>query len=780
MKKLKKFLLIFFAVFAVVIIGGLVYVKIKYPPEKVKAILISKMSEFLRREIEIKNVSVGLTGLKVEGLRISERPAFTKGSFVEARQFVIKPNFAALLKKEISINKIILVSPVINITRYKDNSFNFSDLIAAQSTAPAKVEKTEKPEKMQALPVAFIVSKFAVTGGDVKFTDKTPQGLSAEIKNINVSFSGISLVKPFLADMSMDILQKNMSGYISLKSAVDIKNQKLKIKEALVLLNGAGIKISGDVEGFLEPEKMSFDVRIRDEKLQIEKITKSFPVNKDLAVSGSADIDAVVSGTMSKISAKGKIDLKNTDVSFADMFKKPKSMPAFLSADVSVENMDGIKINDISAVVDAVKISAAGQVSGISKNQIRPDVKITLEKFDLKTLAAIIPMTKDFGLSGSVSSGLKVSGDLKLLSVLANIGVENVQSVQKDMSAKINKMDFGCSAKFDLSAKGGSSSGGKKGDISFNLAGGSFEIKMPEKPAPPASASKTAPAVTEKKQSVKIGIPVPPGFSLAGEVKIKSIIFNGYKISDCFTKINFADALLTVKPFSMSMCGGSIAGALSADLSKMDPEKIKFSFEGSVRNYDLHELLLETGKKLQAQVWGIANADMKITGTGADMSGLNGAGSAQIKNVKAAGGNMLKALSVALAVARVPEINDASFKTITSKINIVNGRLDLSNTKTDGGDKLDAYCSGNANLAALTQDIKGEIKFTKAYSGGDLAKYTADSEGRVTVPFTVGGTFDNPKVSLDWNKLAKTAAANETKRILMKEGEKLLKGLFSR
>ncbi|MDO8734857.1 MAG: AsmA family protein, partial [Elusimicrobiota bacterium] len=246
MKKLKKFLLIFVAVVMVLVISGIVYVKIKYPPEKVKIILIAKMSEFLRREIEIKNVSVGFTGLKVEGLRISEKPTFKEGSFVEAKQFLIKPNLAAILKKEISINKIILVAPKINITRYKDNSFNFSDLIVAQSTTPAKKEKTEKSEPV-GLPFAFIISKLAISSGDIKFTDKTPQNLSTEIKNINISLSGISLIKPFFVDISMEILQKNINGFVSLKSSVDMKDQKLKIKEAIVRLPDAGLKISGDI-----------------------------------------------------------------------------------------------------------------------------------------------------------------------------------------------------------------------------------------------------------------------------------------------------------------------------------------------------------------------------------------------------------------------------------------------------------------------------------------------------------------------------------------------------
>ncbi|MFA5780363.1 MAG: AsmA family protein [Elusimicrobiota bacterium] len=773
MKKLKKILLIFTAVVMVLVISGIVYIKIKYPPEKVKIILVAKMSEFLRREIEIKNVSVGFTGLKVEGLRISEKPTFKEGSFVEAKQFLIKPNLAAILKKEISINKIILVAPIINITRYKDNSFNFSDLIVAQSTSSVKKEKPEKSmsAKMDGLPFAFVISKLAISSGDIKFTDKTLQNMSTELKNINVSLSGISLVKPFSVDVSMEILQKNINGFVSLKSSVDIKGQKLKIKEAIVLLNGAGLKISGDVEKFMEPDNISFNVKIRDEKLQIEKLISVFPHPADLVVSGSPVVDFDISGTVSKILLKGKIDIKNVDVSFESVFNKPKSINAFLSADILIENLDTVKINDVSVGLDTLKIGVSGKIAGISKNKIQPDIKIVLEKFDLKTLAQIIPMTRDFGLSGMVSSDVKIVGDLKLLAVSGKLGVENVQSLQKDMTAKISKTDFAYTVKIvDL----------KKGEIGFNLDGGNIEIKMPPSGKPAALQTAQSPSLPPaKKQSIKAGI--PPDFSLTGEIKVKNVVFNGYKISDCFAKLNLLNAIFTIKPFSMSMCNGTIAGALSADFSQMSLEKIKFSFDGTVKNYDLHELMVETGLKLKGQMWGIADANMKISGVGTDMSGLNGNGSAQIKNVKVDGGNYLKAFSVAIVLlAHVPEIKNASFKTITSKINIVNGRVDLSNTKTEGGDQLDAYCSGNVNLVTLTQDIKGDIKFTKAYSVGDLAKYTADEEGRVTFPFTITGTFDNPKVSLDKGKMLKTAAQNETKRILMKEGEKLLKGLFGR
>ncbi|MDH5174270.1 MAG: hypothetical protein OEW43_03305, partial [Elusimicrobiota bacterium] len=97
-----------------------------------------------------------------------------------------------------------------------------------------------------------------------------------------------------------------------------------------------------------------------------------------------------------------------------------------------------------------------------------------------------------------------------------------------------------------------------------------------------------------------------------------------------------------------------------------------------------------------------------------------------------------------------------------------------------GGDKMDAYCSGNADLVKKTQDIKGDIKFAKQYSGGDFAKYAGDAEGRVTVPFKIAGTFEDPKVNLDWGKLTKKAAEKAAEDVLKKEIEKGLKKLFKK
>src|SRR3989339_620871 len=485
MKKFKKFLLIFIISVVVIFIGAIVALRIAFPPEKLKGILITKMSEFLHREIEIKNVSIGFRGLEVDDLKVSERPSFKEGTFVEAKQFLIMPDLFAILRKQISISKIVLKSPKINIVRYKDNSFNFSDLMPKESTVTVKQAekqpegKSAKKESTgkEAVPFSFLVSRVALSDGGVKFVDMSVQAMSAELKNIDVSLSGISLISSFSVDVSVDALFKNMEGSLSFSGIVNLAQQSLKIKQAIVSTSGAGLKVSGDIYKFMNPETLNFNINVKNEKLALEKFAKLAPLPKGFSVSGEPKIDVNVSGNINKIQIKGSVDAKNVDTKFEDMFSKPKDMETLLTVDLVLDNNDILKINNISAVLNTIKTSVSGKVSGISKNKIVTDMNIVLEKFDLKLISQIVPMAKDFGISGLVEDETRIAGDLKTISVTGKAKVQNVQSVQKDMTAKITGSEVNYSVNIANS---------KEINITFNVDGDTIDINMPE---PPKQAS---------------------------------------------------------------------------------------------------------------------------------------------------------------------------------------------------------------------------------------------------------------------------------------------------
>ena len=780
MKKLKKIILILFIIFLFVFVGGTIALRIAFPPAKVKAMLIARMSETLHRQVEIESISVGLRGLRVKGFKVSQKPSFDKGTFVQAVQFLIRPKLLPLLKKQISISEVTLISPKINIIRKVDGSFNFSDLMVKKVTEAKREEKAEKkekgpPAKVKPIAFSFLVSKVSISGGEVKFVDRTPQKLSADLKNINLSVYGISLVSPFFVEVSFDVVKEKLEGSLAFKGSVDIREESIKIKKALATIAGAGIGATGSVEKFMEPERLSFAINIKSEDFALEKLSQTFPFPKDFKISGEPDINADVSGNLKRIKINGNIGIRKVEALFKDSFHKPSGIDGGMVIDIVLEDNNILKLNSISIALGEIKASASGKVVGL-KEERRLNLKLSLEKFDMKSLQELVPLVKDYGLGGMVAGETKISGVPKSLNISGNIGVKNVESIQKEMNAKLDRSDLKYS---------GNILNFKKPNVDFNLDVGTVEVKVaeeakkpkegkePKEGKPAAKKAKQEPPAVKEKPSPKIGI--PPDAVVSGKIKLKKLTFQNYQISDCSAKLDIAKAKLNLKLLSLSAYDGSMKGSLSADLRNTSLEKLKFNLDSDVKNIDMHKVIQSTGKKLKGQFYAVASGNLKLSGRGKDFSKLNGSGLVEIKDVKIKG---IKILDRIASAAKIPELKETNFKSANGKLTIEKGKVYLTDVKTEGGDKLDAYCSGNADLVKKRQDIKGDIKFAKEYSGGDFAKYAGDAEGRVTVPFKIAGTFEDPNVNLDWGKLTKKAAEKAGKDILKKGIEEGLKKLF--
>jgi AsmA protein len=773
MKKFKKILFISILIFPLVIVGGLVALRVAFPPAEVKALMIEKMSETVHRQVEIESISIGLRGLKVKGFKISEQPSFEKGTFVEAGQFLIKPNLLPLLKKQISISEVTLISPKITIIRRADGSFNFSDLMVKKVAETKKEEKMEKAPPAKVKPIAFslLVSKVSISRGDVKFLDRTPQKLSAQLKDINLSVYGISLVSPFFVEASFDVAKEKLEGSLAFKGSIDIKEEKIKIKEALATMAGAGIGATGSVEKFMEADKLSFAVNLKGKGFSLEKLSKIVPFSGNLLMSGEPDINVDVFGSLKRIGIKGNIGLRKVDALFKDFFHKPSGIDAGMGMDIVLENNNILKFNAISMALGGIKASASGSVVGL-KQEIVLNLKVAIEKFNTKLLQELVPLTKDYGLTGMVGGETEISGGRKLINISGKIGVENIESIQKEITLRLDRSNFNYLGNIlDF----------KKPTVKFSLDIGTVEAKMVKRPEKPKEGklgpkeAKQEPITISKKPSPKFVI--PPDVTVSGEIKLKRLTFQNYQISSCSAKLDLAKSILNLKLLSLSAYDGNINGSLSADLRDSSLEMLKFNIDDDIKNIDIHKVIQSMRVEAKGQFYAIASGKMKISGQGKDFSKLNGSGLVEIKNVRITG---IKILDKIASSANIPELKETSFKSASGMLNIKEGEVYLANMKTDGGDKLDAYCSGNVDLVNKRQDIKGDIKFSKKYSGGDFAKYAGDSEGRVTVPFNITGTFEDPKVNLDWEKFTEKALEKSAEDILKKEIEKGLEKLFEK
>ncbi|MDL2269987.1 AsmA family protein, partial [Desulfosarcina sp. OttesenSCG-928-G17] len=167
---LKKIIIALTAGLIVLMIGVGILIKIMITPEMVRESVLPIAEQHLNRKIDYTDIAIGLfSGIYVSDLKIMERG--DTGDFVSVGKMALQYRFLPLLWGKVEISKIVLDHPRINIVRFTDKTFNFTDLLAPSrpdTTAPATTEPTSDSGSKMALEI----SEIHITEGELYFTDQ--------------------------------------------------------------------------------------------------------------------------------------------------------------------------------------------------------------------------------------------------------------------------------------------------------------------------------------------------------------------------------------------------------------------------------------------------------------------------------------------------------------------------------------------------------------------------------------------------------------------------------
>jgi len=222
MGRWKKILIGFAVLFVFVGICGFFIL-----PPVVKPILIEKISAALHREVTLEKISVNPFALSVtlKGFTLRERnPSATFLSFEELH--VNAEGLYSLIKGALILKEIRLTRPYVNLSRNKDGTYNFSDLIPK--------EETGKEEKK---PFLFSLNNIRIVDGSVDFDDG-PMNTRHTVRGMNLSV-------PFIS---------NVDYY---------RNDYVEPRFSAVI-NGDPFEIAGKTKPFLDTRDTVFDMDIRN------------------------------------------------------------------------------------------------------------------------------------------------------------------------------------------------------------------------------------------------------------------------------------------------------------------------------------------------------------------------------------------------------------------------------------------------------------------------------------------------------------------------------------
>lgn len=390
MKTFFKFIAVSFALILLGLAGLTVLIKVKFPPEKLKALAAKQVKIYLHRDMQLRDISIGLVnGLVLDEFKLSERPDFSAGTFVASRRLAVKPFLLPLLRGRVIIKSIELGEPEIHVTRYADGTFNFSDI--AGSTVPARdraglADGANAQTTDNSGPVKLFVNHVSIVKGSLTFEDKSPERMNLGVKDLDLSVESFSFLTPFRISLNSRlqgaVSGKPLSGDVKLNGSVNLFSGEAVIKELSLSVLKTVLSANGSVKNFSAPEA---DLALKIKSFDPNSVTPFFALPamlSDAQLSG----DLTIKGGLSQAKVAGNLKVAaagiKTDLSLAIAAKDITGTIAFDGkigfADLTMANSSIVSGLTLSGPLDG-QMSVKGNAKAFAA-----DLQLTLDKSDLR------------------------------------------------------------------------------------------------------------------------------------------------------------------------------------------------------------------------------------------------------------------------------------------------------------------------------------------------------------------------------------------------------------
>jgi AsmA protein len=229
--------------------------------------------------------------------------------------------------------------------------------------------------------------------------------------------------------------------------------------------------------------------------------------------------------------------------------------------------------------------------------------------------------------------------------------------------------------------------------------------------------------------------------------------------------INAADGLVKLSPMRADLYQGQYNGNVSLDARS---DKLKLAIDESIKGVKAEPLLKDmTG---EAKITGTANANAKLTGSGASVDEikqtLSGNGGFSFSDGALKGINIAEAIRKAKAALSGQKLADlgtpvqTDFSALSGTFTATNGLIDNQDLALKSP-LLRISGAGQASLPKETIDYSLKVAIVGTISGQGGAEL-AELKG-LTIPVKIGGTFSEPKPTVDLASMVKDKAKEELK-----------------
>ena len=814
MKRLKKIILWVLAIGIIVIILAVAGLALFFPKEKVKAMAIEKMSAAFDREVTIEAISVsflGGIGAYLENIRISNPDKFEERYFLEAKALDVKLRFWPLLKKQIIVDKLILVKPRISLRKLTDGTVNYK-FGAVDSLAPAAV-KEKLPEESKLAVSAISFQNMAVKKGRLTYIDDSSKiqilavDLDLESKVETARKAVFNSSGKFSID-SLNIVMDTvtypaMTVKVDYDAVYDMGEDRIQLNETGLKVNDIRLKLKAEVPRFSVLDRA--DLKVTSGKTAFNDLLKILPdqyksMFDAYNINGNIELTADIiydEKTKDTIQYSGNLTLSEIGV----MMSEYPGQIKLSEGTVEFKN-DFASVNIPKMTYENNPLQLTCNVSGFDKPKVDGSAKGT---FDLAAMGPFLSESGNTQLSGSMTFDIKFAGPVEQLGKMklqGDLGIANaaysaetlpepIQSL--NLEAKIDNRDINIenmAVKFpssDFVLKGkltdafpyflpGYGEKAKKPFLSFEMKSHRLDVDRLFPEAAPGEGVNLAELPLDSLPPI-----ILPDIDGKGIVNIDTLIYLKVEFTNLNGDIDIKNRIINAANVTGKVYTGSVNGRASIDLN--DFENPKYSGQYDASDVEVNDFLTRF-TSLGGHLFGKVNMKGDFDASGWEpedlIKSLTLDGSALINQAKLVNFDLINKMAQSFNFKAGGE---ETIKDLASSFKVENGRVifdaltffnNMGDWNVSGSVGFDGSLDYSGDVL-LTEKMSSELLSQSNMISGVAGMLQEKESGRVRVGFKLGGTYKNPKPTLDL-----TPAKDKLQDKLKDKVGDALKGLFGK
>jgi AsmA protein len=763
-----KFLLFFVGFVLVIGIALTVLIKTQITPEKVRETLLPIAEKSLDRDVDFGAIQIGLfSGISVADLKVMQKNG--SGEFFSVGSVEFHYQFWPLLKGQVVVDQILFDQPKINVIRFADGRFNFSDLLTPSTPAESTGKKTQDKSVNDAAKVFnLLVKEVNLKDGELFYVDRFKNSRAPfhyALKKLNFKARQITLDSSFPVDLSAVINDSN----IDISGNYDFSTH------------------AGDLTVHLAPlDLIQFTPYYRD-RIPGKLGSALLSLNVELDVQPEM------------ISSKGKITLEDVDL-VLDQFPDAGIEGAKLGADYALNyelNKQLLKVSTLLLSYNKVDLGAEGELD-LSATEPFLVLSLLFDHFDLREVMQSLPPRlareyEKYSFAGTIDGQVDLAGKLDSgidLFKSAKLHLSDVRATAENLRAGIGGdiiyenrilqsenllLQYGAQQatlqlKVERTAddlfEGDFNLSAKTLDLNKIVAMSEDRNNSESAPQAPVGQQQKTPAVQRQKTLAEDVGPFDLPLDLVGSLTVNRVIYKQLKMDNVAADLLLKNNYLSVRNFYSQLGGGEFRGSTVVNLG------IKgLSYEGQFGLSQPNINTLISGLKPDAAgaMSGVLQWQNNFSGRGTLPDVLLRA--LQLKGQFSLKQGKIKSSPVAEQLAGFLGNSDLkllSFKSFTGEYDLQDGLLHLSSYLDSSKTKL--VPSGTVDIDGLL-NLKLDARFApeileKLKLNKELKKAFVDQNGWGQLPLRIKGTFSHPEISYD--------AAILQDKMVEKASEKLL------